>query len=426
MSETETDTSSAAEPPSALSPLRIPLFRSVWMATLIAYFGAMIQSVGAAWLMTSLARSADTVALVQSAVTLPFMLLSPVAGALADNLDRRWMMLGAQLSMLFVASLLAACAWTGLITPWLLLLFTFLLASGMAINAPAWQAAVGDMVPRPHLPAAVTLNSVAYNIARSAGPAIGGAVVAAAGAAAAFAVNALSYIALIVVLARWQPPARRATTPRESLGAAIAVGVRYVSQSPTLRTVLLRGFAFGLGTSAVMALLPLVAKHRISGGALTYGVLLGAYGVGAVAGALTATRLRGSVSTEGIVRWSNIVFASITAILAVSTHLWLALPALVIGGGAWVLTLSTFNVTVQLSTPRWVVARALSLYNMTTFGGWALGSWLWGMLAEGHGLVPALLAAAVVTLVSALLGHVFPLTDSEDRGVHPLRPGTSA
>ena len=187
-------------------PLRYPVFRTVWAASTLSNLGGLIQSVGASWMMISIAHSADMVALVQASVTLPIMLLSLVAGAMADNLDRRKVMLGAQIFMLVVSIALAVCAWTGLITPWLLLLFTFLIGCGAAFNAPAWQASVGDMVPRAELPGAVALNSMGFNIARSVGPAIGGVIVAAAGAAAAFAVNAASYIALIAVLARWRPP----------------------------------------------------------------------------------------------------------------------------------------------------------------------------------------------------------------------------
>ena len=254
--------------PTALSPMRYPVFRSVWIASLVSNFGALIQSVGASWLMISIAQSADMVALVQASIALPIMLLSLVAGALADNRDRRVVMLGAQCFMLVVSVVLAACASAGWITPWLLLLFTFLIGCGAAFSAPAWQASVGDMVPRTELPGAVALNSLGFNIARSVGPAIGGAIVAAAGAAAAFAVNAASYVALIVVLARWRPVRAAEILPRESLGVAMAAGIRYVSMSPAIRTVLLRSAIFGTGASGLLALMPLVAKDLLGGGPL--------------------------------------------------------------------------------------------------------------------------------------------------------------
>src|SRR5687768_12000516 len=230
--------------PTALSPMRYPVFRAVWFASIFANFGALVQSVGAAWLMISIAQSADMVALVQASIALPVMLLSLAAGALADNRDRRLVMLGTQFFMLTVSAALAVVAWAGLITPWLLLMFTFLIGCGSAFNAPAWQASVGDLVPRTELPGAVALNSVGFNIARSVGPAIGGGIVAAAGAAAAFAVNAASYVPLIVVLARWRPPTNPRLLPRETLGVAVAAGLRYVPLSPAIHAVLVRSAAF--------------------------------------------------------------------------------------------------------------------------------------------------------------------------------------
>jgi MFS family permease len=406
---------------STLSAFRYPVFRGVWLASTLSNLGGLIQSVGASWLMISIAPSADMVALVQASVTLPIMLLSLVAGAMADNLDRRNVMLGAQFFMVAVSVALAVCAWVGWITPWLLLLFTFLIGCGAAFNAPAWQAAVGDMVPRDELPAAVALNSMGFNVARSIGPAIGGVIVAAAGVAAAFVVNAASYIPLIAVLARWRPPPNPQTLPRETLGTAVAAGIRYVAMSPVIRTVLVRSAAFGLGASAIMALLPLVAKVLIGGGPVTYGLLLGAFGVGAIAGALGAARLRRMLSTEGIVRWAGCAVALAAAIVGVSTQLLVTMAALLLAGAGWVLSLATLNVTVQLSTPRWVVARALSLYQMAAFGGLAAGSWLWGVVAAAEDVGAALLIAAFVILACALLGRWMPLMQSGELNLDPLR-----
>jgi MFS family permease len=409
------------QPAAAWSPLRFPVFRAVWIASTISNLGGLIQSVGASWMMTSIAQSADMVALVQASVTLPIMLLSLVAGAMADSLDRRKMMLGAQLFMLAVSVGLSLCAWAGAITPWLLLMFTFLIGCGAAFNAPAWQASVGDMVPRTHLAGAVALNSMGFNIARSVGPAIGGAIVAAAGAAAAFAVNAVSYLALIAVLARWRPQAAPQLLPRESLGIAIAAGLRYVAMSPTIRTVLVRSAIFGFGASSAMALMPLIAKHLVAGGPLTYGVLLGSFGVGAVAGAVSNARLRRRLTTEGIVRSASLAFAAAVAIAGLSASVLLTMLGLFIAGASWVIALSNFNVAVQLSAPRWVVARALSLYQMAAFGGMAVGSWSWGVLAEHHGVNSALLMAAPVLLVSAAIGRWQRLSQAEELNLAPLR-----
>jgi len=407
--------------PSALSPFRFPVFRSVWIASTLSNFGSLIQSVGASWMMLSIAPSPDMVALVQASTSLPIMLLSLVAGAMADNMDRRKVMLFAQAFMLLVSVVLALSAWSGLVGPWLLLLFTFLIGCGAAFHAPAWQASVGDMVPRPEVPGAVALNSMGFNIARSVGPAIGGAIVAAAGAAAAFAVNAVSYISLITVLARWRLPPRTQSLPTETLGIAMAAGVRYVYMSPHIRAVLVRSAVFGVGASSILALLPLVAKHLVAGGPLTYGLLLGAFGAGAVSGALVAVRLRAALSTEAIVRWAGFGLAVAAAIMSVSTFLALTMLGLLLAGAGWMLSLSTFNVAVQLSAPRWVVARALSLYQMFAFGGLAAGSWLWGEVAADAGLTTALLISAALIMVCVIIGRWIPLSQAGELDLDPLR-----
>ena len=420
----QVETTTVGEPVSALSPLRIPVFRAIWIANTVSSVGSLIQSVGASWLMTSITSSADMVALVQSSVALPLMLLSLVAGALADNMDRRKLMLASQTFMMLTSIALTVCAWLGLMTPWLLLFFTFLIGCGGAFNAPAWQASVRDMVPREQLPGAVALTSVGYNIARSLGPAIGGALVAATGPAAAFTVNAITYTGLIAVLLRWRSPHVPQSLPRETLGTAMVVGIRYVAMSPVVRTVLLRGFLFGLGSSSVMALMPLVAKHLVGGGPITFGVLLGAFGVGAIAGAMGSAYLRSRLTSEGIVRLASMVIAVATLTLGFSTHLWLTTLALVVGGAAWLMAFATFNITVQMSAPRWVSARALSIYQMNTFGGMALGSWLWGVIAQHYGLTPALTASAGVLLGCAVIGRVLSLPNVEQLNLSPQRAPT--
>jgi MFS family permease len=410
-----------SEPVSALSPLRFPVFRAIWIASAISNLGALIQSVGAAWMMTSIATSAYMVTLVQASVTLPIMMLSLVAGAVADSVDRRKVMLVSQVLMFVVSVTLAVCAWRGLITPWFLLMFTFLIGCGTAFNAPAWQASVGDMVPRTQLAGAVALNGMAFNVARSFGPALGGAIVAAAGAAATFTINAVSYIALLAVLLRWRPSVPTQVLPRESLGIAIASGVRYVWMSPAIRIVLARSAIFGVGASAVSALMPLVAKHLVGGGPLTYGVLLGAFGIGAVIGGMSLAKLKNTVSTEAIVRWSSALSALALAAVALSESLPLTMAALLFAGAAWVVALSIFSVAVQLSAPRWVVARALSLYQMCCFGGMAAGSYLWGVLADSRGLSFALFMAALVLLLSAIAGLWHRLAQTEELNLTPVR-----
>lgn len=401
------------------SPFSIPSFRAIWSASLASNFGGLIQSVGAAWMMTSLSASPLLIALVPAATTLPIMLLSLWAGAVADNLERRKVMIACQAAMLLTSAVLAITAWAGMMTPWLLLGFTFLLGCATAINGPAWQASVGDMVPRAVLPSAVAMNSMGFNLARSVGPALGGIIVATAGAAAAFLTNALSYVALLVVLARWRPQLPPKLLPRERLGVAMVAGVGYVAASPKIKLVLLRAGVFGIGAAAVSALMPLVARDLLGGGALTFGVTSGAFGVGAVLGALSTRRLRARFSIETIVRAAALALALGTAITGASGWLALSILGYMLAGAGWVMALSTFNVSVQMSAPRWVVARAVALYQMIAFGGMAGGAWLVGWVAEHQGVVLALYAAAAMQFVAAMLGFWRPLPQIGDDNLDP-------
>jgi MFS family permease len=403
-----------------LAPFRYRIFLAVWLASLASNFGGLIQSVGAAWLMTSIGASADLIALVQASTTLPIMLFSLMAGALADNFDRRKLMLTAQVFLLLVSIALTLCTYFGLVTPGLLLAFTFLVGCGTAFNGPAWQSLVGEMVPRSELSAAIALNSMGFNIARSVGPALGGIIVATIGAFAAFAVNAISYLGLIAVLARWRPAKPPRVLPPESLGSAMAAGIRYMAMSPDLNVVLLRGAVFGIAAIAVQALMPLIARDLIQGGPLTFGLLLGAFGAGAVGGALLSTRLRQALSLEALVRIAFISFAVCAAVAGLSPIALLTIAAMALGGASWVLALSSFNATVQLSSPRWVVGRALALYQMATFGGMAFGSWIWGVAAERFGTADALLIAAGVLVAGAALGLRLSLPELKTLNLDPL------
>ncbi len=396
-------------PESPQSPFGVPVFRAVWLASVTSNFGGMIQSVGAAWMMIALGASAQLIALVSASVTLPIMLFALVAGAIADNRDRRRVMLAAQMFMMAASATLSIFALLGWLTPWLLLGFTFLIGCGIAFHSPAWQASVGDMVPRAVLPAAVAYNSMGFNIARSLGPAVGGALVAIAGAASAFAVNTLSYIGLIAVLLRWRPPETPQLLPRERLGDAVATGLRYVLMSPHILSVLARAFVFGIAASAITALMPLMVRDLLGGGPLTYGLLLGAFGAGAVAGALGSGRLRQVWQTEQLVRTAMLSIATGCAICAVSPWVPLTMAALFLAGSGWVLALSSFNVSVQLSAPRWVVARALAQFQMVAFGGMAIGSWLFGWITTHHGVAAALFTAAIGQLAAAALGRWLPV-----------------
>ncbi len=398
----------------APSPFSIPIFRAIWLASLVSNFGGLIQSVGASWTMTSMGASPEMIALVQTSVSLPIMLLSLVAGAVADNLDRRKVMLTAQGFMLVASLALSLTAWSGGLSPWLLLSLTFLIGCGTAMNSPAWQASVGDMVPRASLPSAVALNSMGFNIARSVGPALGGAIVAFGGAAAAFLLNALSYLGMIGVLARWKPDVPPRILPRERLVVAMGAGLRYVALSPHIVRVIFRVALFGVAASAVPAMMPLVARDVIHGGAIIYGVLLGFFGLGAVGGALFSRWLRQRLSVEAVVRVASLAVAAGAATTGVSPFLPVTLLALAVAGAGWVIALSTFNVSVQLASPRWVVARTLAIYQTVAFGALAGGSWLCGVLAGDHGPVFALHVAAGLQFVGIIVGLFLPLADMQE------------
>ncbi|MDT6940884.1 MFS transporter [Brucella pseudogrignonensis] len=405
---------------SPLAPFQYGTFRALWSATLFSNLGGLVQTVGAGWMMATIAHSDDMVALVQASTTLPVMIFSVAAGALADNFDRRRIMLAAQIMLLVISAALAACAYLNVLTPWMLLGFTFLIGCGGALHNPSWQASMGDIVPRTDLPAAVALNSMSFNLMRSIGPAIGGAIVAAAGAAFAFIFNAFSYCALILALWRWQPQIAKSSLPRESLGPAMVAGLRYVAMSPNLLKVMFRGFLFGLSAIVILALLPLVARDLVQGTALTYGIMLGFFGIGAIGGALSSARLRELLGNEWLVRIAFVAFAVSCSLLSISHTVWLSCMFLMPAGMSWVLALSLFNVTVQLSTPRWVVGRALALYQTATFGGMAAGSWLWGSVADEFGVSGALLAAACFLVFGAVVGFLLPQPDFESLNLDPL------
>lgn len=406
-------------PNSALAPLRHPAFRLIWTATLVANLGSLIQNVGAAWLMAEMTPSHNMVALVQASTTLPIMVLAIAAGALADNFERRKVMLAAQSFMAVISAILAAVAWIGWLGPWSLLCFTFLLGCGAAIHLPSWQASMRDLVPREDLPAAITLNSMSFNLMRSLGPAVGGLIVASAGEAAAFALNAVSYLAVIYALLHWRPTPEDRSLPAERLGSAINAGLRYVALSPNLMRIMLRACLFGLTAVVILALLPVITRDLLTGGARTYGVLLGAFGLGAIGGAFAGNGMRRRASLETIIAGSFLLFACGTAWIAFSTSPAAAVPGLLVCGAAWVSALSLFNVSTQLATPRWVVGRALSIYQTSTFGGMAVGAWFWGVLSERLSIHAALLTAAAVMVGGALLGLRWRMPDFAEANLDP-------
>jgi MFS family permease len=406
---------------STLAPFRSRVFTKIWSASLVSNFGSLIQAVGASWLMTSLAPSADYVALVQASTTLPIMLLALPSGAIADIWDRRLIMLIAQAAMLTVSIALAVITFMGAITPWTLLTLTFLLGCGTALYGPAWQSSVGEQVQREDIPAAVALNTMSYNLARTAGPAIGGIIVATAGVPVAFVVNACTYVGLIVMLASWKRPKTESHLPPETMLMAMSAGLRYSRLSPAIRAVILRSFILGALASALWALMPLIARDLLGGGAKTYGVIFGTFGCGAVIGALSSASVRQRFRNETLARVGMLAFGTTTAICAFSPWLMLTLLALLIGGASWVIMLSTFNITIQMSSPRWVTGRSLAVYQMATFGGMAIGSWIWGVVAESYGLTVCLASSAALLFASTLVGLKARLPQTEGLNLAPSR-----
>jgi MFS family permease len=404
------------------APLRFAVFRRIWLASLLSNLGLMIQSVGAAWAMTQMTASADKVALVQTALMLPIMLISMPAGAVADMYDRRVVSLASLVLSLVGACVLTMLDWTGHITPNILLAFCFIIGSGMALFGPAWQSSVGEQVPPEVLPSAVALNGISYNIARSFGPAIGGIVVATAGAVAAFAANAVLYIPLLVVLFLWRRKVDVSRLPRERLSRAIVSGVRYIANSPSIKIVLTRTLITGICGGSVSALMPLVARDLLHGGAQTYGIMLGAFGMGAVIGAMNIGHVRKHLSGESSIRACALIMGVAIAVVAVSSEPVITAAALVVAGSVWMLAVALFNIGVQLSAPRWVAGRSLAAFQAAIAGGIAIGSWGWGHLTDMVGVEAALLVSGGAMFLSPLFGLFLrmPPTGARDEDAETL------
>lgn len=390
-------------------PLRERAFRRIWSSSLLSNFGHLILGVGAAWEMTRLATSAEMVALVQSALMLPLMLVSVPGGAIADMFDRRRIaMTGLGFASLCAATL-AAISHFGLASPWLLLAFCSLIGAGVALYGPSWQASISEQVTPEQLPAAVALGSISYNIARSIGPALGGMIVLAAGTTVVFAINAMFYLPLLGAFFLWRRPHVPSRLPPESIHRAIVSGVRYVIHAPAIRIVLIRACIFGAANASIAALTPLVARDLLHGDATTYGLLLGANGVGAVTGALLIGQVRRRLKGEQAVRLCVSVAGVMVLTLGLSRNLMLSAAAMLFAGVANMLLISLLNVAVQLSAPRWVTARALSLFSAALTGGIALGAWLWGQAATEWGVVAALIVSGVVLVLTLLVGLLLPM-----------------
>ena len=388
---------------SAWAPLGEPLFRSLWIASVISYTGTWMQNVGAGWLMTQLTMNPLMVGLVQAAAALPVFLVILPAGALADMVDRRRFLLVTQGWMVLASGTLGILTLTSCVGPWVLLLFTFLLGLGAVMNDPAWQAITPELVPAEQHASAVALNSAGFNVARAMGPALGGIIVAAVGCGTTFLLNAVSFLGVILFLYRWKRPL--APQPKtQRVGSAIGDGFRYVKESGLAKSVLLRTGTFSVAAVAMLALLPIIARPY---GARGYGVLLGCFGLGALLGALALPRLREKLSVDGVVAAAILIFAGMTFAAGRAETFALLCAVMLVAGGAWIGILACLNVAAQTMCPAYVRARALSFYLLVLQGGMAVGATLWGALAKRIGIPDALGVAAVALAlgVFALRGH---------------------
>ena len=412
MSETvETARSGAAGSP--WSPLHNKLFRGLWIATIVSNIGTWMQDVGAGWLMTSLTASPALVALVEAADSIPVMLLAMPSGALADIIDRRRLLIGVQSYLMLVVSALAIITVFELTTPWVLLGFIFALGVGAAMAMPTWAAIVPDLVRPDELQSAVALNSIAINVSRAIGPAIAGVLVAAVGPWLVFLLNALSYIGIIAVLARWRHEHRRSTLPAERFLSAIRIGARFVTHTRSLQAVLVRGAAFFVFASATWSLFPLIVRRELQRGPETYGLLLTCIGIGAVGGAMFLPRLRAKFSRDVLVASASVLYALAALALAHVHSMPLLAVAMLMTGVAWIAILSALQVSAQMTLPPWVRARGLAAFVVIFMGGMALGSILWGQVATRIGIPGALTAAAAGMVAAIALTWRFKLGDHQ-------------
>jgi len=388
------DSSKLRRADAAWAPLGEPLFRSLWIAAVISYTGTWMQNVGAGWLMTQLTTSPLMVSLVQAAGAIPVFLVVLPAGALADMVDRRRLLLFTQTWMVAASAALGILTLLHIVNPWVLLIFTFLLGLGAVMNDPAWQAITPDVVSPARHASAVALNSAGFNVARAVGPALGGLVVASAGSGWSFLLNAASFFGVILFLFKWQR-APHQSPPVGRVRDAIAEGFRYVGGAPQVRSVLIRTGAFSVGAIALLALLPILARPY---GATGYGALLGCFGVGALAGATILPRLRRRLSVDGLVATAIVVFALMTFLAGRVQGFSQLCLVMATAGAAWIGILACLNTAAQTMCPSWVRARALSMYLLVLQGGMAIGSTLWGALATRVGLRDALLCSALALL----------------------------
>jgi MFS family permease len=397
---------------SAWAPFRQRVFRWLWVGVLFSWIGTWMQTVGAQWLLVDAPNAATLVSLVQAANTLPVMLLALPGGVLADSFDRRWLLFTVQVYFFVVGILLAALTFAGKMPPALLLALTFALAIGAAVQLPTWQATIPELVPRSQLRAAARLEMVGVNLARSAGPALAGLVIAQFGVPWVFALNALSVIFFAIALLFWRRPPVGSEVRRERFVPALRAGGRYVWHEPVVRRILLRAMLFVTPGMALWALLPLVASQRLGLGAAGYGALFGALGAGAIVAAVVLGRVRTRLSTNGLLSAAAALYAAALAVIVLVPNFPTAFLTLVFAGLAWTAVISTLNAELQLFLPVWVRARGLAVYMVNFTGSMTVGALVWGLVAEGVGLLVTFLVAAAVMLAGVVAGVVWKVPET--------------
>jgi MFS family permease len=403
---------------SAWAPLGQRAFRWLWLGMLISWIGTWMQTVGAQWLLVGAPNAAALVSLVQAATTLPMMLLALPGGVLADSFDRRWLLITVQVYLFAMGSLLAALTAAGQMPPALLLAFSFALGAGGAVQLPAWQATMPELVPRTQLRAATRLDLVSVNLARSVGPALAGLVIAyLGGVPVVFALYAASVVVFAVALLFWRRPQAESERRRERFLPALRAGSRYVWHEPIVRRILLRTILFITPAMALWALLPLIASQRLGLGADGYGALFGALGLGAIVGVVVLGRVRDRLSTNGMLGAAGVLYAAALAAIILAPSFPAALVTLVLAGLAWMAVTSTLAAELQLFLPVWVRARGLAVYVVVFTGSMTAGALVWGLVAERIGLQPTFLIAAIVVLAGVVAGVLWrvPETGHLDR-----------
>ncbi len=395
--------------PSALLPLRHPAFRLLWLANLCSNTGMWMQNTGAGWMMTSLAPSPLMVSMVQVASLLPVFLLALPAGALADIVDRRHYLIAAQAWIAAAGTILALLAWQGALGPWGLVALTFAIGAGTAMNSPAWSATTPEVVPRADLASAIVLNGIGFNITRAIGPAIGGFTVASAGPEATFALNAFSFMVVIVALLFWKREAPRAGLPKEHFLSAIRAGIGFTRNSPVLRATILRGFMFFLFAAAVWGLLPLLVRQQLHLGPEWLGLMLASMGVGAVGAGFVLPSLRSTLDRNGTVTGAAVLGGVALVLLGQAHHWSVGVLAMFLYGVAWITGASTLQASAQLSVPGWVRARAIGIYQFATFGGLTFGSALSGWGGEVLGIGWALALSGLFCAASGIAVRRFSI-----------------